>query len=93
MKNLLEKLTEYTLALKEGLENTNEANERPLITGHLAAAAEMYALLDSEGKVSAIHDLVQSEVRAHGWSFIAGSSGEDIAKKWVAFTNEAGIKQ
>jgi hypothetical protein len=93
MEEILKKLTEYTLALKDGLEHTNVANERPLLTGRLAAAAEMYALLLSEGDASAIHKLVHSEVRAHGWSFISGSSGDTIAKKWVAFTNAIGIKQ
>ena len=93
MKDILIKLTDYTLALKDGLERTKEAKARPLITGRLAAAAEMYALLHNKGDVTAIHELVQSEVRAHGWSFIAGPSGEQIANKWVAFTKAVGIKQ
>ena len=93
MEAVFEKLTEYTLALRDGLERTKEANERPLLTGRLAAAAEMYALLHSKGNVAAINKLVQSELRAHGWSFIAGPSGENIANKWVVFTNAIDIKQ
>lgn len=93
MDDVFNKLTEYTLALKKGLDSTSQANERPLIINRLAAAAEMYALLHEKGEISAIRELVQSEVRAHSWSFISGKSGEDIATKWVAFTNEIGIKQ
>mgnify|MGYP000075399015 CR=1 FL=1 len=92
MKEIFEKLTDYTLALKEGLATTNQANERPLLTGRLAVAAEMYALLHQTENVSAIQELAQSELRAHGWSFISGQAGENIANKWVAFTNAIGIK-
>ena len=90
MEDIFNKLTDYTLALKDGLESTNE---RPLITGRLAVAAEMYALLHQSGDVSLIHELVLSEIHAHGWSFISGHSGEVIANKWVAFTNAIGINQ
>lgn len=93
MEEIFEKLTDYTLALKEELESTSEANERSLLTGRLAAAAEMYAVLHSTNDVSEIQELVQNEVRAHGWSFIAGSCGEIIASKWVAFTSAVGIEQ
>ncbi len=93
MDEIFSKLTDYTLALKEGLAVTTQANERPLLTARLAMAAEMYALLHSHGKVSAISDIVKSEVRAHGWSFISGNEGELIATKWVAFTNAVGINQ
>jgi hypothetical protein len=93
MKEIIEKLTDYTLALKDGLERTKEANERPLLTGRLAAAAEMFALLHKKGDVLAIQDLVQSQVRAHGWSFIAGLSEEQLANKWVAFTKAVGVTQ
>ncbi len=93
MEDIFEKLTEYTLALKEGLANTNQANERPLLTGRLSAAAEIFAVLHQKGEASAIYDLVQSEIRAHGWSFISGQSGESIATKWVAFTKSVGIVQ
>lgn len=93
MKEVFEKLTEYTLALKEGLESTRQANERPLLTGRLAAAAEMYALLHSSGQAESVHEIVKTEIRGHGWSFISGQAGETIAKKWVVFTNAVGIPQ
>ncbi|WP_188749113.1 hypothetical protein [Marinobacterium zhoushanense] len=86
-------LTEYTLALKAGLDSTSQANERPLITRHLVAAAEIYALLHSTGNLESVQELVKSEVRAHGWSFISGQTGDTIAKKWVEFTNAVGVRQ
>jgi hypothetical protein len=81
MVEVFNKLTDYTLALRDGLESTNEASERPLITGRLAAAAEMYAILHKSGDITSVHDLVHSEIRAHGWSFVSGQSGKDIATK------------
>ncbi len=92
MEKVLEKLTEYTLALKEALANTNEANERPLLTNHLAAAGEIFALLHKYENISAIEGIVKTEIRSHGWSFISGDAGSDVANKWVAFTNATGIK-
>ena len=93
MEEIFEKLTEYTLALKVGIDSTNQASERPLISGRLAAAAEMFALLHSTGKLESVQELVRSEVRAHGWSFISGQAGDTIAKKWVAFTSAVGVQQ
>ncbi len=93
MEEILDKLTEYTLALKAGLDTTTQANERPLITGRLAAAAEMFALLHDAGSLESVRELVKSEVRAHGWSFISGKAGEKTALKWVAFTNAIGVQQ
>ena len=93
MEDITKKLTEYTLALKEALETTNQSNERPLLTNHLAAAAEMYAMLHSSGSAESIHELVKAEVRSHGRSFISGTEGEVLAKKWIAFTNAVGISQ
>jgi ABC-type amino acid transport system permease subunit len=91
MEEVISKLAEYTLSLKETLESTHEANERPLLVQRLAAAAEIFALLHLQNNVSAVENIVKTEIRAHGWSYISGSAGEDIGQKWVAFTNAAGI--
>jgi len=93
MEELLEKLTEYVLVLSDALANDGNANDRPLLTKHLATAAEMYALLHKHQEASAIEGLIKSEIRGHGWSYIAGPSGEKIAHKWVIFTKAAGIEQ
>lgn len=93
MEDVLKKLTEYTLTLRDALKSTNNANERALLTGHLAAAAEMFALLHSTDDINSIRDLVKSEIRSHGLSFITGTVGESIAHKWVDFTKAIGIQQ
>lgn len=93
MVEIFNKLTDYTLALRDGLESTSEASERPLITARLAVAAEMYALLHQSGDIASIHDLVYSEIRAHGWSFVSSEAGSVIATNWVAFTDAVGIQQ
>ena len=78
MEDILNKLTDYTLALKDALDATSESNERPQITKHLAAAAEMYALLNKHGNPASIEAVVKSEIRNHGWSFISGEAGSNV---------------
>jgi len=63
-----------------------------MLTKHLAAAAEMYAILHHDKNVSAIKELVKAEEHSHGWSYIAGSSGDKIAEAWVEFVKATGIK-
>lgn len=53
----------------------------------------MYALLHKTHDVSVIHDLVKTENRGHGYSFITGASGESIAKRWGIFIESCGVKQ
>lgn len=93
MDEIFDKLAEYTLSLKEALESTHEANERPLLIQRLAGAAEMFALLQLKKDVSAVEGIVKTEIRAHGWSYISGSAGEIVGQKWVAFTSAAGIHE
>jgi hypothetical protein len=67
------------LSLRHVLENTKEVNERPLLTSHLAATAEMFALLHRHKNVSAIEELVKDEIHSHGWSFISFDAGGKLA--------------
>lgn len=92
MEDILNKLTGYTFALRDALERTNEANERPKITKHLAAAAEMYALLHMHQTSDAIAHIVKVENRIHGWSYLSGETGEKVQKKWVELIDTAGIE-
>jgi len=92
MNHILDKLTDYTLSLKTALNETSAAEERPLLTARLAAAAEMYAQLHKERKIESIEATVKSEIRAHGWSFISGENGSKVAEKWVAFTKSTCIE-
>ena len=93
MNQIFDRLTEYTLALKAALDSTCEANERPVLTKHLAVAAEIYASLHQSGDVDSARIIAEGEIRHHGWSFISAAEGKDIANKWVAFTDSLGIKQ
>jgi len=92
MEDILDKLTGYTFALRDALERTNEANERPKITKHLAAAAEMYALLHMHQSTDAIAHIVKVESRIHGWSNLSGETGEKVSKKWLEFIDAAGME-
>jgi hypothetical protein len=92
MDEILEKLTHYVLCLSDAQEHGHNANDRPVLCKHLAASAEMFALLHKHQNVSAIETLVKSEVRSHGGSFIAAPSGDRIANAWTAFVKETGIE-
>jgi hypothetical protein len=87
MEDILKKLTSYTFSLRDALERTNEASERPLITKHLAAAAEMYALLHMHQTVDAIGHIIEKENRGHGLLYLSGEEGSIATKKWGEFVN------
>ena len=91
MEEIIDKLTAYTFALRDALECTNESSERPQITRHLAAAAEMYALLYMHQTTDAIDHIVKKEVRGHGLSYLSGEGGKRVAEKWIDFTEKLGI--
>lgn len=85
LESIYPKLSEYILALRQGLDVTNQSELRPLITARLAAAAQLFALLESSQELKLILPLIESESRAHGCSFIPGQYGEEIAQSWLAF--------
>ncbi len=90
MNEILNRLADYTIALKNALDSTNQSNERPLLINHLAASAEMFALLNQSNDVTAIQDLIKLEVQAHGRSFISGHDGDVVEKNWALFIKETG---
>jgi hypothetical protein len=92
MEDVIAKLTGYTFALRDALERTNESKERPQITRHLAAVAEMYALLYMHQTTAAIDHIVRKESRGHALAFLSGEEGNNVAIKWVAFTDAARIE-
>lgn len=91
MDDILAKLTRYTFALRDALERTNESNERPKITRHLAAAAEMYALLHMHKTSEAIAHIISAESRGHGLSYLSGDAGKQVARKWAEFISAVGV--
>jgi len=91
MDKILNRLAQYITVLKTALDSTNQANERPLLLMHLAASAEMFAVLNQSNDLSAIKPLVKLEVQSHGRSFISGHFGEEIDSKWSSFINETGL--
>jgi hypothetical protein len=92
MEDIIAKLTGYTFALRDALERTNESKERPQITRHLAAVAEMYALLYMHQTTAAIDHIVRKESRGHGLALLSGEEGKNVAVKWLAFMDAAGIE-
>ena len=86
-EDIVAKLTDYTFALRDALERTNESSERPQITKHLAAAAEMFALLHMHQTTGAIEHIVHREIRSHGLSPLSGEGGKHVENKWEVFTH------
>lgn len=92
MEDLFNKLTSYTFALKDAIERTNESSERPKITKHLAAVAEMYALLHMHHTGEAIRHIVVKEQRSLSLAPLSGSEGTKVAAQWLAFANAVGVE-
>ncbi len=93
MDDIISKLTGYTFALRDALERTNESSERPKITRHLAAAAEMYALLHMHKTSEAIAHIIRAENRGNGLSYLSGDAGKSVAKQWAEFVRVAGVEE
>jgi len=84
MPEIQEALAKYVQALEKGSAATQNANDRPLFLGHLAAAAGMFADLH-RGDMTALARRVVEERRSFGWSFLAGDSGAAAEKAFDEF--------
>ena len=93
MKHITDKLTAYTFALRDALERANAGNERPQITRHMAAAAEMYALLHMHQTNEAIAHIIRAEDRRYDLSALSGETGEKVATKWQEFINAVSVER
>ena len=92
MDAVTKKLTGYVFTLSSALADDRNANDRSLLTSHLAAAARMHALLNGDQDISKIKKLVVTGNRSHGWSYIKGPSGEKISVARVAFAKATGFQ-
>ena len=69
-------LADYIAVLEKSTSETNRAEDRLRYQQHLASAALMYALIAKHCSLEVLRQLVASERRSYGGSFLSGPPGE-----------------
>ncbi len=72
----LEAAARYVDTLSSSLAATSRAEDRSLYGGHLARAAELFALLVHGADEQRISDWMETERHAFGWAYLSGAAGE-----------------
>ncbi len=68
-------LADYIAVLERSASETNRAEDRSRYQQHLASAALMYAAISKHCSLEGLRQLVASERRSYGWSFLSGPPG------------------
>jgi hypothetical protein len=76
-------LREYEAALVCAVELGTE-HERPLYSLHLKELQRLEQLLTARVSPTVIADLIASEQRAYGWSYLSGVHGESAEQAFLA---------
>jgi hypothetical protein len=74
MATLIDALAHYVEVLSRSAHATTRAEDRSTYTGHLAAAAEIFACLHS-GRLSEAKEIVSDQRRTYGWGYLSGDEG------------------
>ncbi len=69
-------LADYIAVLEKSASDTNRAEDRSRHQQHLASAALMYAAIAKHCSLEGLRQLVASERRSYGWSFLSGPPSE-----------------
>lgn len=87
MASLLDALAEYVEVLSHSAQTTTHAQDRSAYTSHLAAAAEIFACVQSD-RLTEAKEIVRSQQRAYGLGYLSGDEG---AAATAAFARLASI--
>jgi hypothetical protein len=87
MPTLVDALATYVEVLSNAAKATSRAEDRKIYTMHLAAAAEIFACLQT-GRLAEASKLVDVERRAFGLGFLSGEVGSSAT---VAFNHFASL--
>jgi len=72
----IREVASYIRVLASALDETSRAEDRTMLTKHLAEAARLVALIDEGADHFAIQRWLDSEEHGYGWSYLPGSHGE-----------------
>jgi hypothetical protein len=90
MPDLFGELADYISALQRGAANTTRAEERPVYTRRLAAAAEMFVALH-RGDHAELKRLIDQEEHSVGWGYLEGNDGAAADSTFAAFVTRARV--
>ena len=86
MTPLLDALASYVEVLLRAAHASARAEDRSAYTGHLAAAAEIFACLHS-GRLAEAKEVVSSQKRAFGRGYLSGDEGASAAQAFERFAS------
>jgi hypothetical protein len=84
MATLIDALAQYIEVLSRSAQATTRAEDRSTYTGHLAAAAKIFACLHS-GRLSEAKEIVSEQRRSYGWGFLSGDEGSAASTAFDRF--------
>lgn len=85
MQSLRHALANYIESLEAGSSRTHRAEERGLYQQHLAVAALMFVAIENQTSIAKVRELVASERRSYGWSFLEGPEGKAVETAFNEF--------
>ncbi len=88
MSDLFDELADYVSALQRGAANTTRAEERPVYSQRLAAAAEMFVALHRADPAE-LKRLIDREEHNVGWGYLEGEGGAAADSTFAAFVRRA----
>jgi hypothetical protein len=86
MATLIDALAQYIEVLSHSAQATTRAEDRSTYTSHLAAAAEIFACLNS-GRLPEAKKLVSDQRRAYGWGYLSGDEGSAATTAFDRFAS------
>ncbi len=89
MRRLLADLAHYISQLEQSNVKTTRAEDRRRYTDHLAAAAIMFASIQSESDSEKFTDVLDAETRSFGWDYLDGEPGQLAEAAFTRFKERA----
>ena len=89
MRRLLTDLAHYISQLEQSNVKTTRAEDRRRYADHLAAAAIMFASIQSESDSEKFTDVLDAETRSFGWDYLGGEPGQLAEAAFTRFKKRA----
>lgn len=89
MQQLLADLARYIGQLEQSNSKTTRAEDRRSYADHLAAAAIMFASIQSQSDSAKFAAVLDAETRSFGWDYLDGEPGELAEAAFSRFKERA----
>ena len=89
MQQLLADLAQYISQLEQSNLKTTRAEDRRRYADHLAAAAIMFASIQSQSDSAKFAEVLDAETRSFGWDYLDGEPGQLAEAAFTRFKERA----